>query len=59
MAQPTNRNPLDFEAKTKKSSRWFWYPNHQTIVASFEAWTGKSEATGFKTKPGETVTTGF
>jgi hypothetical protein len=59
MAQPTKRSPLGFEAQTKKLLQWFWGPNHQTVVASFEAQTGKLEATDFESKPGETVTTGF
>jgi hypothetical protein len=37
VAQPTNRILLDFEAQTKKPSRWFWGPNYQTVAPSFEA----------------------
>jgi hypothetical protein len=45
VAQPTNRSPVGFEAQTKKPSRWFWGPNHQTRVACFEAQTGKASTT--------------
>jgi hypothetical protein len=45
VAQPTNRSPLNFEAQTKKPSRWFWGTNHQTRAASFEAQTGKPSTT--------------
>jgi hypothetical protein len=45
VAQLTNRSPLGFKAQTKKPSRWFWGPNHQTKVAGFEAQTGKSSTT--------------
>jgi hypothetical protein len=41
VAQPINRSLHRFEAQTKKPSRWFWPPNHQTEPASFEAKTGK------------------
>jgi hypothetical protein len=40
-AQADKPHPPDFEAQTKKPSRWFWCPNHQTIAASFEAQTRK------------------
>jgi hypothetical protein len=59
VAQPTNRSSYGFEAQTKKSSRWCWYSNYQTIAINFEAQTGKSKATDFKAKQGETVATGF
>jgi hypothetical protein len=71
VVQPTNRSPLDFEAQTKKLSRWFWGPNHQTEAVSFEAKPGETVATsfeaklekivavGFETKPLETVAAGF
>jgi hypothetical protein len=41
VAQTTNRSLLGFEAQTKKPSRWFWGPNHQTGAADFEAQTEK------------------
>jgi hypothetical protein len=71
VVQPINWSLLDFEAQTKKSSWWFWGPNHQTRAAGFEAKPGetvatsfeakleKTVATGFEAKPLETVTTGF
>jgi hypothetical protein len=59
VAQSTNRSPLGFEAQTKKTSRWFWGPNHQTVPTSFEVQTEKPEATGYDAKPRETVTTSF
>jgi hypothetical protein len=43
VAQPTNQSPLGFEAQTKKLSRWFWGPNHQTVATGFESHTGKPE----------------
>jgi hypothetical protein len=45
LAQQTNRNPLGFEAQTKKLVWWFWGPNHQIIAAGFEAQTGKPSTT--------------
>jgi hypothetical protein len=51
--------PLGFKAQIKKSSRWFWAPNHQTEAADFEAKIEKPEATVFEAKPGETVATDF
>jgi hypothetical protein len=45
VAQLTNRNPIGFEAQTKKPSRWFWDPNHQIEAAGFEAQTGKPSTT--------------
>jgi hypothetical protein len=45
VAQPTNQSPLGFKDQTKKSSRWFWGPNHQTRAADFEAQTEKSPTT--------------
>jgi hypothetical protein len=33
--KPTNLLPLGFEAWTKKPSRWFWGPNHQTVDLGF------------------------
>jgi hypothetical protein len=45
MSQPTNRSPLGFEDQTKKLSRWFWDPNHQTVAPGFEAQTGKPSTT--------------
>jgi hypothetical protein len=45
VAQPTNWSPLGFEAQTKKPSRWFWGPNHQTRAGGFEAQTGKPSTT--------------
>jgi hypothetical protein len=59
VGQPINHSPLGFETQTKKPSRWFWDLNHQTIVADFEAQTGKPVATGFEAKPEETVNLGF
>jgi hypothetical protein len=59
VAQPTNHSPLGFQAQNKKLSRWFWGPNHQTVVAGFEAQIRKPEATDFEAKSGETVTTSF
>jgi hypothetical protein len=59
VAQPTNWIPLGFEAQTKKPSRWFWGPNHQTKAAGFEAKPGETIATGFEAKPAKTVATGF
>jgi hypothetical protein len=70
VAQPTNRSALGFEAQTKKPSRWFWGPNHQTAATGFEAQTGKSFTTlvlrlnqethhHFEIKPGETIATSF
>jgi hypothetical protein len=59
VAQPINQSPLGFEDQTKKSSRWFWDPNHQTVVVGFETQIGKPVATGFKAKPGKSVATGF
>jgi hypothetical protein len=41
VTQPINRNSLGFETQSKKSSRWFWGPNHQTGAAGFEAQIGK------------------
>jgi hypothetical protein len=43
MVQPTNHNPLAFEAQTKKSSWWFCGPNNQTAAAGFEGQPGKPE----------------
>jgi hypothetical protein len=43
VAQPTNRSLFDFDAQTKKLSRWFWDPNHQTGAVSFEVQTRKPE----------------
>jgi hypothetical protein len=71
MTQPINHSLLGFEAQTKKSSRWFWGPNHQTVVADFESQTGKPSttvvlrfnqeitATGFEIKLEKTVAIGF
>jgi hypothetical protein len=70
MVQPTNRSLLGFEAQTKKPSRWFWDPIHQTEAVDFEAQTGKPSTTlvlrlnqetdcRFEVKPGETVATSF
>jgi hypothetical protein len=59
IVQPTNRSPLGFEAQSKKLSRWFWVPNHQTDAADFEPQTRKLATTSYETKPGETVTIGF
>jgi hypothetical protein len=59
MVQPTNHSPLSFEVQTKKSSRWFWGPNHQIIAAGFEAQTEKPITTSFEAKPGETINLGF
>jgi hypothetical protein len=59
VVQLANRIPLDFEAETKKSSRWFWGLNHQTAAASFEAKPPETIAAGFRVKPLETITTGF
>jgi hypothetical protein len=59
VAQPTNHSPLGFEAQTKKSSWRFCGPNHQIVVAGFEAQIEKPEATGFEAKPGETVALSF
>jgi hypothetical protein len=39
--KPTNWSPLGFEAQTKKPSRWFWGPNHQTRATGFELQIGK------------------
>jgi hypothetical protein len=39
----TNLLPLSFEAQTKKPSRWFWGPNHQTAATGFQAQTRKPE----------------
>jgi hypothetical protein len=55
LVQPTNQSPLGFEAQTKKSLWWFWCPNHKTVVAGFDAQTGKPATTNFEVKPGETV----
>jgi hypothetical protein len=70
VVQSINRSPLDFEAQTKKPSRWFWGPNHQTKATSFDAQTRKPSTTlfwgstkkptaDFEAKPGETVATSF
>jgi hypothetical protein len=59
VAQPTNRDPFGFDVQTKKPSRWFWGPNHQTVAVGFEAQTRKPSTTGIKAKLGETITTGF
>jgi hypothetical protein len=59
VAQSTNRSPLDFEVQIKKTIVVILSlksPNHSF---DFDAQTSKSEATGFKTKPGETVATSF
>jgi hypothetical protein len=45
VVQPTNRSLHGFETQTKKLSRWFWGPNHQTRAAGFEAETGKPSTT--------------
>jgi hypothetical protein len=45
VAQPTNRSLLGFDAQTKKPSRWFWGPNHQTRAAGFDGQTRKSFTT--------------
>jgi hypothetical protein len=45
MAEPTNWSSLGFEAQTNKSLQWFWWLNHQTRAASFEAQTRKSFTT--------------
>jgi hypothetical protein len=45
VAQPTNRISLDFEAQTKKPSRWFWVPNHQIEAAGFKTQTEKPSTT--------------
>jgi hypothetical protein len=69
MVQPTNRSLLSFEAQTKKLSRWFWGPNHQTRTVLrpklgnppppwFWGLT-KKPSIGFEVKPGETVATSF
>jgi hypothetical protein len=68
VAQPTNRNPLDFEAQTKEPSWWFWDSNHQnraTILRHkpknppppYFLGSTKKPTVGFKAKPGETVAT--
>jgi hypothetical protein len=59
VAQPINRRLLGFKIQTKKSSRWFWGVNHQTVAVGFEVQIGKPSTTGFEGKSGETVTTGF
>jgi hypothetical protein len=59
MTQLTNHSPPGFGAQTKKSSRWFWGSNYQTIATGFEGQIRKPEATGFEVKPGETINLGF
>jgi hypothetical protein len=59
MVQLTNRSLFGFKVQTKKPSRWFWGPNHQTVAAGFKAQTGKPEVTGFEAKLRETVNLGF
>jgi hypothetical protein len=54
-AQPTNHRPLGSKGQTKKPSRWFWDPNHQTVAAGFEIQTEKPEAIGFEAKSEKTV----
>jgi hypothetical protein len=60
--KPINLLPVGFEAQTKKPSRLFWGPNHQTIDLAFGAQTKKpsrwfwdpnhqTNATGFGAKP--------
>jgi hypothetical protein len=41
MAQPINHSLLNFKIQTKKSSQWFWGPNHQTRAVDFEVKIGK------------------
>jgi hypothetical protein len=57
--QLTRHIPFGFEAQTKKPSRWFWGPNHQTVAAGFEAQTEKPSTTDFEVKPKEIVATDF
>jgi hypothetical protein len=68
VAQPTNRSLLDFEAQTKKTSRWFLCPNQENVVVilrikspnhNYQFWGPNREtrATGFEAKPKETKTT--
>jgi hypothetical protein len=71
VTQPTNRSLHGFEAQTKKQSRWFLGPNHQTVAADCKAETGKPStnlvlrlnqetvATSFEVKLKKTVATGF
>jgi hypothetical protein len=51
VAQPTNHSSLGFEAQTKKLSRRFFVPNHQTAATGFEAQTGKPIDLGFVAEP--------
>jgi hypothetical protein len=58
VAQPTKWNDFGFEAQTKKSVWWFWGPNHQTVVAGFEAQPRKPSTTLVLRLSLETVGTG-
>jgi hypothetical protein len=70
VVQPINQSLLGFDVQTKKPSRWFWGPNHQTVATGFEAqirnppppwfWGSTKKSTaGFEAKSGETVATSF
>jgi hypothetical protein len=56
--KPINLLPLSIEAQTKKPSRWFWGPNHQTVDLGFEAQT-KKPSRWFWGLNHQTITTGF
>jgi hypothetical protein len=59
MAQSINHSPLDFEAQTKKQSRWFYEPNHQTAAANFGAQTEKPMSSILRLKSGENFDLSF
>jgi hypothetical protein len=70
VAQPTNQSPLDFEAQTKKPSRWFWgqitkpelpvlRPKPGNPTPPWFWGSTKKPTTSFEAKPAKIIAAGF